>query len=128
MSAVAALEADDQNAGLQATLDGQRDHLQAAGQQAVTRRWLRSSLRTQDGTQDLLAQLGQHIAQDSFLAQLERNAAAAPPHLPGGAHHEVLSSEWWSVTDVGTTESEVRPEAAAAARTSCRIPTLTPQL
>ncbi len=104
MSLAGVIDAGNEQARLQATLDLQREQLESAAQNVKARRQLRSSLRTQDGTETLLAQLGEHIAKDSFLIQLQQDAEHAPPPLPGGAHHEVLSSDWWSVTDAGRPE------------------------
>lgn len=56
-------------------------------------------MRTEDGTEALLQQLQSHIAKDSFLAQLRHDAARQAPHVPGGSSHEVLSNDWWSISD-----------------------------
>ena len=90
---------------LQQTLDRQRTTLEAAGQNAS---WLRPSLHTSEGTQTLLADLEKRIAQDSFLQQIQREEAqpSAPP-LPGASTGEVVSKDWWQVTEAETAGSEV---------------------
>ena len=71
MSLAGVIDAGNEQARLQATLDLQREQLESAAQNVKARRQLRSSMRTQDGTETLLAQLGEHIAKDSFLIQLQ---------------------------------------------------------
>lgn len=109
MEQTAAAGVDEEVRQLQATLDQKRSQLETVGQNDGARAWLRSSLKTQDGTETLLAQLGEHIAKDSFLLQLRRDAQNAPPPVPGGEHHEVLNNDWWSVTDANNPE-EVRSD------------------
>lgn len=93
---------------LQQTLDRQRAGLEAASRSSAATGWLRPSLRTDQGTQQLLADLEARLAQDSFLAQLEREEAqpSAPP-LPGAARGEVVSRDWWEVTEADTAGSQV---------------------
>ena len=90
---------------LQQVLDRQRTALEAAGQNAP---WLRPSLQSDIGTQNLLADLERRIAQDSFLQQVQREEAqpSAPP-LPGAATGEVVSRDWWQVTEAETAGSQV---------------------
>jgi hypothetical protein len=90
---------------LQQVLDRQRTALEAAGQNAP---WLRPSLQSDIGTQNLLADLEKRIAQDSFLQQVQREEAqpSAPP-LPGAATGEVVSRDWWQVTEAETAGSQV---------------------
>lgn len=92
---------------LLATLNAQRVDLLTASESRGAKSWLRSSMRTEDGTEALLQQLQSLIAKDSFLAQLRHDADHPPPPVPGGASHEVLSNEWWSISD--TDHSEVFP-------------------
>ncbi len=90
---------------LQQVLDRQRTALEAAGQNAP---WLRPSLQSDIGTQNLLADLEKRIAQDSFLQQVQREEAqpSAPP-LPGAATGEVVSRDWWQVTEADAAGSQV---------------------
>lgn len=90
---------------LQQVLDRQRTALEAAGQNAP---WLRPSLQSDIGTQNLLADLEKRIAQDSFLQQVQREEAqpSAPP-LPGATTGEVVSRDWWQVTEAETADSQV---------------------
>ena len=95
---------------LQQVLDRQRTALEAAGQNAP---WLRPSLQSDIGTQNLLADLEKRIAQDSFLQQVQREEAqpSAPP-LPGATTGEVVSRDWWQVTEAETAGSQVGQPAA----------------
>jgi hypothetical protein len=92
---------------LQATLCAQRAGLLSASRGQGAKSWLRSSMRSEDGTEALLQQLQQHILEDSFLLQLRHNAEHPTPPIPGAgelASHEVLSSDWWSISDVENKE------------------------
>ena len=93
------MTASDPDELLLATLNAQRPDLLAASQSSGAQAWLKSSLRTEDGTNELLLQLQSHIAKDSFLSQLKRDADHPVPLMPGGKRHEVLSKDWWSVTE-----------------------------
>ena len=98
-----------ENELLQQTLDRQRGALETASQSSAARGWLRPSLASEQGTQQLLADLESRIQQDSFLAQLacEEAQPSAPP-LPGGGQHEVVSRDWWQVTEAEAAGSQVR--------------------
>jgi hypothetical protein len=97
-----------EDALLQRALDRQRGALEAASHSSAARSWLRPSLASEAGTQQLLADLESRLAQDSWLAQLQREEAqpSAPP-LPGGGRHEVINRDWWQVTEADTVGSQV---------------------
>ncbi len=110
---------------LQRALDRQRGALETASHSAAASSWLRPSLRSEQGTQQLLADLEARLAQDSWLAQLQREESqpSAPP-LPGGGRHEVINKDWWQVTEADAAGSQVSarrkcPRPARSATVSC---------
>lgn len=122
MGAEADVQQNPEDQLLQQTLDRQRAALEAASHSSAASAWLRPALQTDQGTQQLLADLEARIAQDSFLQQVQREEAqpSAPP-LPGATGGEVVSRDWWQVTEAETVGSQVRRSRCGDARVSCGI-------
>ena len=92
---------------LQRTLDRRLPELQRASNSEAAQNWLRPSLRSERGTEQLLDQLERHVQQDSFLAQLQAaDAKPSAPPLPGGSGVAV-NKDWWTVTEADSSDAQV---------------------
>ena len=92
---------------LQRTLDRRLPELQRASNSEAAQKWLRPSLRSERGTEQLLDQLERHVQQDFFLAQLQAaDAKPSAPPLPG-VSGVAVNKDWWTVTEADSSDAQV---------------------